>query len=100
MTLRGYITEFAGDKGIGDSLDNAAGTPSRGSIRPGPNFAYFGSGFLSPKLEENSKNILSFHLIAGDNAVANVDNPVRVPGNIVLVGDDHQRIAFGVQAVK
>src|SRR5436305_14448791 len=42
---------------------------------------------------------LSFHLISLDHSILDIDDAVGVFGDIVLVGDEDDGVAFGMQAV-
>lgn len=47
-----------------------------------------------------SRSYLSLYFIAFNNAVLNMDNAVSVSGNVVLVRNQHDRVAFRLQAVE
>ena len=41
-----------------------------------------------------------FNFVSSHNAVLDVDNPVRVFGDVVLVRHQHDRVSLSVQAIK
>ena len=56
--------------------------------------------FFGPHTADDQRLTAGFPFVSRDQAVLEVDDAVSVLGDVVLVGDEHDGVSLGSQAVK
>ena len=86
------------DRAIGDLEEPALGIQPLGKFRERSLAAKITR--LSAEIRYGVGLLAFFAFVAGDDAVFDVDDAVRVLGDVVFVGDEHDGVAFGVEAIE